>query len=429
MSTKQLYAGAGSAPIRFASELFPYESFCGIHDDPMARVLVLDCGQRVAIVCMELVMLPGSGIDTVKEIVSEKTGTPAEHIWVHVTHAITTPHEPHAPMGPGGIPKEISQEEKEALTGKRAAFNAAVELATAQAAQAAADALRPASMGVGTGTCEINMNRDISTPYGWWINFAPEGPSNHTATILRFDDEQGKCVASLISYGLKPCAIDNSEMGKDTRLISSDVPGLACRLLEEQSGAPCLFAMSAAGDQVPVEQAWYAVVNEDGTVGEVDHGVAYGLQLVDRLGHQMAADLAPVLEGIVCDQQAPEIRLNQGGIQWTGKERCPMKPTLKPEYTPKGTHLVDVLTMAIGDVALVGLKPEVNTVTEAQLHAASPYAHTLLMSMVNGGFKYMPDMASYEHGSWEALGCALMPGAAEAWVEEAVRVLEHMKNT
>ena len=426
MKTNQLFAGAGAAPIRFPQELFPMEGFRAVHDDPNARILLLEGGVRVAIACLELVMLPNESIDKVKGIISSLTETEPENIWVHVTHVITTPHAPHAPMGMGGVPLEISEEEKKTLEYKLNLFNSAVEDAVTEAAREAAKNFRPAKMGVGTGECGVNVNRDVSTPHGWWINFAPEGPSNHTATILRFEDMEGGNIAALISYGLKPCAIDNSEMDVGNRLVSSDVPGLACSLLEEQFGAPCLFAMSAAGDQVPLEQAWYDVVNDDGTVRKVDIGVQAGLEIVDRLGHRMARELAPVLENTVCDRCVSEIRKDQGFIEWEGKGRNQMVPTLKAEYVPKGTHQVDVVVMTIGDVAFVAVKPEVNTVTEAQLQAASPYTHTLLMSMVNGGFKYMPDLASYEHYSWEAQNCALMPGAAEAWVKEAAAVLDRL---
>lgn len=426
MKVNQLLAGAGSAPIQFKQEFFPQESFVGVHDDPMARVLILDCGEKVAIACLELVMLPGKMLDQVKDMIFEKAGVARENIWVHVTHAITTPHEPHAPMGMGGVKLEISEEEKKALEYKLVLFSDAVMEGVAKAIEEAARTVRPAKMGIGTGECRININRDVPTPFGWWINFNPDGPSNHTATLIRFDDMEGKPLASVISYGLKPCAIDNSEMNVGNRQISSDVPGLACRILEEQFGAPCMFAMSAAGDQVPVEQAWYDVVDEEGKVCKVDIGVAAGLEIVDRLGRRMADELGSVMKEIVCDQSAPEIRLDSSFIEWAGKGRGKMKPTLQPEYEANGTQRVDVFTMLIGDLALVGVKPEMSTVTEEQLQKASPFKRTLVMSMVNGGFKYMPHLDAYEKGMWEAQSAGLMPGAAEAWVDEAVKVLNRM---
>jgi len=426
MSEKMLHAGAGRAPIQFKQELFPLEGFKGIHDDPAARVLLLDCGERVAIACLELVMLDGEAIAAARKLIGEITDTKTEHIWVHVTHVITTPHAPHAPRGMGGVELEIGKEEKKTLEYKKSLFNTAVMDAIAQAARQAAADFRPAKMGVGTCECGVNINRDVPTPHGWWINFNPEGPSNHTATILRFEDEQGKAIANLISYGLKPCAIDNSEMDENNRLISSDVPGLACTILEEQFGAPCMFAMSAAGDQVPLEQAWYDVVEADGTVRKIDNGVQVGLEIVERLGRRMVQEIAPAVSEILCDQTAPVIHLAEGGSTWPGKGRGKMVPTKEAQYEEKGSERVDVVAITIGDVALVGVKPELNAVTEAQLQKESPYAHTLVLSMVNGGQKYMPDMASYENITWEAQSAPLMPGAAEAWVEEAAGVLKRM---
>ena len=424
--SKLLHAGAGCAPIRFQKELFPLEGFRDIHDDPMARVLLLDCGERVAIACLELVMLDGQAINDAKQMIGELTDTKIENIWVHVTHVITTPHAPHAPRGMGGVELEIGEEEKKTLERKKWLFNTAVMNAITQAARQAAEGLRPAKMGVSTCSCGVNINRDMETPHGWWINFNPEGPSNHTATVLRFDDQQGAPVAALISYGLKPCAIDNSEMDANNRLISSDVPGLACSILEEQLGAPVMFAMSAAGDQVPLEQAWYDVVEADGKVRKVDNGVQAGLEIVDRLGHRMAQEIAPAVNETVCDRSAPMIRLDRSFITWPGKGRGKMEPTRVADFSEKGSEQVDVMVMAIGEVALVGLKPEMNTVTEAQLQAASPYKTTLVVSMVNGGQKYMPDMTSYENITWEAQSAPLMPGGAEAWIEEAVQVLNRL---
>ena len=428
MNHQQLFAGAGVAPVCFPPELFPMEGFISVHDDPSVRILLLDCGERAAIVCAEMVMLPPETIQAAKQIIGSITGTREDHIWVHTTHVITTPHAPHAPIGMGGVRLELNEAQKNEQERKLELFNTPLTDAFTKAAEGAASTFRAAKMGIGTGECSVNVNRDLETPHGWWISFAPDGPSNHTATVLRFEDEAGAPIGALISYGLKPCCIDNSEMDVNNRQVSSDVPGLACRLLEEQLGAPVLFAMSAAGDQVPVEQAWYDVVEDDGTVRKVDLGVQAGLEMVDRLGRRMAEQLAPVLEQIICDRAAPAINLDSSHIEWPGKKRMKFQLRKSAEFTAEGTQRVDALAMTIGDVALVGTKPEVNTVTEAQLQAASPYEHTLLISMVNGGQKYMPDQASYDRITWESQSSALMPGAAEAWVEETANLLDRMHN-
>ena len=100
-----------------------------------------------------------------------------------------------------------------------------------------------------------------------------------------------------------------------------------------------------------------------------------------------------------------------------------MKPTKEITYVAEREEMVDVFTLKIGNVAFVAAKPEINTVTEQQLQDASPVETTLLISMVNGGMKYMPEKASYEQAKWEAQSAMLLPGAAEKFVETALTLL------
>ena len=425
MSTEILCAGAGSAKIRFPEALFPLEGFSGkIHDDPMARVLLLSCREQVAIVSLDLVMMLPPGVKRIKNIVSEITGTDPDHIWVHTTHAISTPHEPHAPWG--GPKKELTDDEKKKIEAGSALFREGLETAVHTAALQAKDAFRPAKMGVGTGTCMVNVNRDLPTPFGWWTGFNPEGYSNHTATILRFDDADGKMIASAACFGMKACALDNSEMKQGTRIVSADVPGTAARLLEEQFGVPCLYLMGAACDQPPREMALYDVINSEGEVTTVDLGVAKGLEIVERLGREMAADFAAVIEGTCCDRTDCAVSVASGEITWGTKGRARVQLTKQANYVQEGSTEVETLAFAVGDVALVALRPEVNAITEKQLRETSPYRTTLMVTMVNGSNKYMPDQESYQNSSYSAQGAPLMPGAAEEWVKESVRVLNQL---
>ncbi|MCD8161454.1 MAG: hypothetical protein LUE61_09895, partial [Clostridiales bacterium] len=357
------------------------------------------------------------------------------------THAITTPHaprDPAIPMGPpgakkGGKPPKPPKPAGEAPAPqdpdgprKRKQFIDAIADATKQAVKEASASFQEAVLGVGSGPCDVNMNRDVETPFGWWVGLNPEGTSNKTAEVLRVDSLSGKTLGILVNYGLKPCAIDNAEMAQGTRLVSSDVPGLACTLLEERYGAPVLFTMSAAGDQVPKEQAIYDVVQPDGTVGKTELGVEKGLEIVSRLGTQMARELEPIVDGITCHGAETVLKTGSTAITWPNKARTPMQPTKTVNYQPEGESEIDAHAIVLGDLALVAVKPEVNAQTEAELKAASPCANTMLISMVNGGMKYMPDRASYDRITWEALSAQLMPGAAEQWVEAAAGLLTDM---
>lgn len=422
----KLYAGAGCGTIHFPDALFPMEGFRGIHDAPKARVLALECGEKAALVSLELVMLPPELVELVKTIVADWTHTKKESIWVHTTHAITTPHSPNAPIGPGGVPLPISEEDQKHLAVKRRLYADAVGAAVTEAAKAAAASFRPARLGVGQGACSISVNRDVETPFGWWIGRDPEGKTNPYYDLLRFDDEEGNPIAAVVTGGLKPCAIDNSQMKENKRLVSSDVPGLACRLMEEEFRAPVLFFMGAAGDQVPAEQALLEEVQEDGTVKVIDYGVEKGLEMVQRLGCRMARDILPALQAVRCCEERPAISPGETSIVWGGKGRIPMMPRKTVDFTYERDVKIGGKVLTLGDMALVGLKPEVNCITAEELTEKSPYKKTVLISMVDGGQKYMPDAASYERITWEAQSSMLLPGAAESWVDAVCKLLNEM---
>ena len=110
MSASILRAGAGAAPIVFPAETFPTDGIMGVHDDPYFRVLVLEKGERAALCSAELVNIPDDGIALAKRIVGGLTGTREENVWIHTTHAITTPHAPYDPEKGGMAPPPDKQD-------------------------------------------------------------------------------------------------------------------------------------------------------------------------------------------------------------------------------------------------------------------------------------------------------------------------------
>lgn len=418
--------GAGNAQIMFQKELFPVEGFCGIHDLPKVSVLVIEDVQKVAIVSVEIVMLWDDFIETCKKAVAERTGTPAEHVWIHVTHAITTPHAPGGPqIGLGGEVTGRKEDSPEAeLLRKRESYENAIMQAL-QSAAGSASLLKEAELSVGTGICDLIQGRDIETPGGWWIGTDGAGASNETMTVLSFRDTESKPVAALLSYGMKPCVIDNSEMDKGKRLISADAPGLCCRELEQKLGTTVLYCTAAAGDRVPVKTAWYDQVGPDGRPETVDLGVEQGIAFAKELAGQMAAVAAQIMEEAK-PVEVHGISQKKASFVWETKGRIPLQPYRELTFAADGKKEVPVEVLTLGNVALVAGKPEINTVTERQMQERSQYPHTLYVSMVNGGMKYMPDLESYRRISWESQASMLMPGAAETFVDTAIKLMEEI---
>lgn len=395
----ELKAGAGVGTIDFDPSIFPTEGFSGvINDSPHVRILLLEAGQRAAIVACELVNTPATVIEAIRAKIAERAEVPEENIWVHSTHAITTPHEPG----------------DEAVL---AAADAALEQALASFA--------PATLGVGTAECDVNVNRNIETPEGIvggpYYGRGGTGYSNKTMTLLRFDGEDGTPIAFFLSYGIKPTALDNSEMDAGTRVISSDVPGKACTMVEETFGAPCLFCMPAAGDQYPREMTMFYDLNEEGThMVEHDLGVEAGLEIMNRLGDEMGTVAVELAGSIECGEDRSFVA--GASDNFTASER---------RMAQVSEVMVDVSVLALGDVAFVGFKQELDAATEQEIQEASGFEHTLLISFLNGDGKYMPHDAAYDlnsgKGSYEVLKSGFERGTAECLVSLADELLQGLR--
>ena len=198
--------------------------------------MLLENGTKAAFVSMELVQCPPDCIEQIRAVISEKTGTPVEDVWVHSTHVFSTPHAP-------------DDAENKAL------FNEAV---TAAAAAAAADqalkTLPRAKIGVASGESAVTANRNILTAEGYVHGLNGDGATDPTVTVLKAESLKGETIGLMFAYGSRSYCADVSR-GTSNREITSDFTGVAAGMIEEEFGAPALFFMTAAGDQHPVKAA------------------------------------------------------------------------------------------------------------------------------------------------------------------------------
>jgi len=415
----QLRAGAGTGTIKFPKEMFPIEGFRGIHDEPHIRVLLLESGSRAAVISAELVMLPDSRIKEIQTEVGSICGIDPENVFVHLTHAITTPHDPMM-MPPFARPENAEGLSK--LHGE------AVMSAVREAAEGALGDMRDAGMSLASGECFVNANRDIRTPFGWWISRGGDGEANRSMRVIKFEDTEHRPIAYILSYALKTCAVDNSQMEENKRLISPDAAGLCCELMQKELGAPVLFLMSAAANQVPRQTAWYDEVREDGTIETVDLGVEHGFKLVDELGREMAEAAIRTANSAAELPPARNLETASGSFLWRSMGRMKRGLRLEGEYPLEDRKaLVPVQCLIVGDCAFIFGKSEMNPPTEAELLRRSPFPHTFLVTMTNGGFKYMPEAEAYDNFTWEAQSAPVAKGAAENFVHVAINLLNELK--
>src|SRR5205823_1610698 len=141
----------------------------------------------------------------------------------------------------------------------------------------ARQAVQPAMLAYTTGRSPLVGNRDFwdEATKQFVCGFNPEGAADDTVLIARASDMQGKTMTTVVNYGCHP-----TTLAWENTLISPDYPGAMREVIEEATGAPCVFLQGASGDLGPRE----------GFVG--DSAVA------DRNGRQLGYAALAALEAL-----------------------------------------------------------------------------------------------------------------------------------
>ena len=216
--------------------------FTGVHDSIYLRALVLDNGnQVVAIVAADLVEFGDTS--AVRERIEQLLGIPADHIILTASHDHNAPRvgkvTPGATAQAGGPATERYTEE---------VYDQVVEVV-----RQAKAALQPARMGVGSGVVDVNTNRDEFTELGWKVGANPNGPSDKTLGVIKFETLTGEPIAFLMNY-----AVHSVVLGPENRLVTGDLAGAAERYVEQfyKDKVVALWTLGAAGDQNPKYTGW-----------------------------------------------------------------------------------------------------------------------------------------------------------------------------
>src|SRR5262245_50456795 len=222
-----LQAGAAKVditpPIGFAMWGYgarPDAPSVGVLDPLHARALVLAAGdKRIALVSLDLGRAPmRHSTATIRARVKAEAGV--EHLFLVGSH---THHGPvieldNWPKGPTPYVRELEDK-------------------LAKVINAAAKAAKPARLGVASQAATLNRNRHSKRP---------EKLVDPELLVLRVDDLEGKPIAHAVNFAAHP-TMHPASMLK----FSADYPGAMAKVVEDETGAPCLFLQGAAGDLSP----------------------------------------------------------------------------------------------------------------------------------------------------------------------------------
>lgn len=420
MEKKRICAAAAKREIQLTKELFPIERFCRIHDPVHARVLYLEQEEdKAALVSLELTSLREYEIKKLKKLLHEFLDVEENSIWICVTHTFSAPHT----RSEKALKEETVRKKNEQLC-------QAIERAVTEAAEEVRLHLQPVTVHYANGSSDVNICRDMETPHGWWLGRSDKEYSDKHLPVIRFDSLEGDPVAVLYGYDMQSSVMDGSLTEEGYGLISSDVAGEAsCQIEARHTGATALFLLGAAGDQSPLYKARQTVYREDGSIEEIDQQ-DNGFVHVRELGKKLAEDVMKTM--LRMDRtQIDGIQRRQCSVM-CGRQKRPedipiRKPVKNYVFERCGTVMTPVDLFCMGDIAMIGVQPELSSITGHEIKQISPYPLTMVVTMVNGGAKYMPDARAYERITYEAVNSDFCQGSAEKLRDHACMLVKECR--
>ena len=197
----------------------------GVHDALFARVVVLETDEgaptaRWAIVSCDLLGMHASITSEVRHLAEKRVGIAPENLLVCATHN-------HA--GPDGLRGGMFSRLNERLA-------ASLVERIVGALEEAVKTLRPVTLKLGRAIIEsVSQNRRD-----------PDGPIDPTLRVLLVDGGEGP-IATVLNFACHATVLSGENL-----MLPAEFPGVACRLLQEQTGAPALYLQAACANVNPV---------------------------------------------------------------------------------------------------------------------------------------------------------------------------------
>lgn len=433
-----LRVGAGKVCIDPPASEYPFPSTFGmmdaIRDSCYVRAIAIDNGEKkILFVIYELSDIPK--VPDLEEKLGAVWGISKEDVILCVTHNHSSPSD---------MCKFPCDERKFELF-KQIELEKGLE-----AVRQAVDTLRPAKWGYGEIESYCNVNRDLKTRFGFWV----EGPaytaySNHTLACIKFVDENDKVIAAMLNFGAHAvCAFVQKDVDGKIK-SSSNFPGIACRFVEEYYGDDCIAAWTsgAAGNQDPLLFDYQWLEYPDGYVTKISLPDGSGYVHMDIIGNQQGADAVTCLDGIKADRdqmpitylkstvpipsqmrdpnfKAPPFGLRMGGVG----PRTDFSPPKFPEF-PKmlPTHTTIPYTLnllMLDDLAVLLTSGELYAEIARDMMAAVPVKDSFVVTHIPGKGGYTLDKSSADHRTFQSFGGVKAGDADEPLCRRSAELVE-----
>ncbi len=383
----------------------------GVHDPLFARALVFDNGvQTSAIVEVDLAELGDTM--ALRQRIAKELGIPADHLMIAATHNHSAPRSGPITLGTSSV---------QGRPYATPAFTKMVDDSIVEVLRQAKAALQPARVGIGTGKVDVSVQRMIYTQTrGWQSNTDEDGFSDKTVWVLKFDTPAGVPIAILMNYAVH----SNVMAGVPKNEITGDLAGMAERYVERQydDKVVALFSMGAAADEYPKFNFRQGDKKDPYEASEVLGNMLGGevVMVANKITQMSSTANIEAAERIVpCEMYvpppAPPRPAGAGGQG--GQQQMPRPADLPPEVPVKAgdTLPMHMSLIRINDIAITSVSGEVGSDILLHLKKETPFANTLIITLVNDRVGYLPSEAE-----WDRFNPAYVRGCAEKVIVDSL---------
>jgi hypothetical protein len=370
----------------------PNKPFAGVSEPIYVRALVLNDGATTAaIVAIDFVEF-GNTLP-LRARIARELAIPADHIMIAASHDHSAPR--------GGPVTAGTSSATQGRPLSSAAYTKQADDTIVEALRKAKASMQPARIGVGTGQADVNVYRYAYTSArGWRAGVNPEGPSDKTVWVVKFENLAGEPIALLMNYAVHSNVMAGAGAQNDNKIIG-DISGTAERYVEShyQDKLVALWTMGAAADQYPkfnfeMDKTWANTPAKE---------------LIDIQGKTLAMEVIQTAGRIAEMTATANIQASERIVA------CEMKAQ------PGQMLDMHLGLIRINGTAITGVSGEVATNIFAHLQKESPLRDTLMVTLSNDRVGYIPDEAN-----WERMGAAFVRGCAESAI---VKNLVEMMNS
>lgn len=355
----------------------------GVRDHIYHKIVVMDDGNTTFVmVSSDLGAISPDEYDQTANLLQRQLKISPANFWWAVTHTHSAPE-----VGEPGLIEVFLKERFEHSIDS--AYTQFVRQALLAGVQQAIQKLQAATLTVGWGFSQANINRRAIGSNGKAsLGMNPEGATDRKIGLLTLKDKAGKAIALLANY-----PVHGTVYGPDNLYISGDVAGVVSAYVEKQTGAPVLFINGAAGNLAPL----YSVDNKiyGSKKSELDQMCVF---LGDRIIEAYNTMGRPM----------DSVKLFTGElmIETPRKEHLQWPASLQKysRTTGNGTNLIRLPARFLRineEVAIWSTPAELFCEISNEIRDRSPFPYTFYFGYTNGWLGYLPTEKEWQFGGYE----------------------------